>query len=226
MPRISTIDFLVLVPRSRLIPATTPGGSMNRPVDHAGPFALGTFRAGTAEFAGLVVGQSVYPIDDAAGLRRPSVRQLLEHWVAVRPELDRIAQSGAAPFALSALEVLAPVQPRQIFQSGANYRTHVVDLAVADRAPGDTRSDDEIRAEIGGQQDERATTGEPYIFTGAVSALCGAYDDVILPIGTEQNDFELELAAVIGTPARRVSPEEALSHVAGYTIVNDITTRE
>ena len=199
---------------------------MTRYADPAGPFALGTFRAGTAEFAGLVVGQGVYPIDEAAGLRRPSVRELLEHWAAVRPELDRLAASGAAPFTVAALEVLSPVEPRQIFQSGANYRTHVMDLAVADRKPGDTRSDDEVRNEIGRLQDERAATGEPYVFTGAVSALCGAYDDVILPAGTTKNDFELELAAVIGTPARRVSSEEALSHVVGYTIVNDITTRE
>ena len=174
---------------------------MTHSADHAGPFALGTFRAGSAEFAGLVVGQAVYPIDDAAGLHRPSVRQLLEHWVAVRPELDRIAASGAAPFMLAELDVLAPVQPRQIFQSGANYRTHVMDLAVAARKPGDTRSDDEVRGEIGRLQDERAATGDPYVFTGAVSALCGAYDDVILPMGTEKNDFELELAAVIGIAA-------------------------
>jgi 2-keto-4-pentenoate hydratase/2-oxohepta-3-ene-1,7-dioic acid hydratase in catechol pathway len=64
------------------------------------------------------------------------------------------------------------------------------------------------------------------VFTGAVSALCGAYDDVVLPAGTTKNDFELELAAVIGRPARRVPRADALSHVVGYTIVNDITTRE
>jgi 2-keto-4-pentenoate hydratase/2-oxohepta-3-ene-1,7-dioic acid hydratase in catechol pathway len=64
------------------------------------------------------------------------------------------------------------------------------------------------------------------VFTGAVSALCGAYDDVVLPAGTTKNDFELELAAVIGRPAHRVSRADALSHVVGYTIVNDITTRE
>ena len=122
--------------------------------------------------------------------------------------------------------MLPPVQPRQIFQSGANYRTHVMDLAVADRQPGETRSDDEIRAEIGRLQDERSASGEPYVFTGVVSAMCGAYDDVVLPEGTSKNDFELELAAVIGRPARRVPVSDALSYVVGYTIVNDITTRE
>jgi hypothetical protein len=101
-----------------------------------------------------------------------------------------------------------------------------MDLAAADRKPGDTRSAEEVRAEIGRLQDERSRSGEPYVFTGAVSAMCGPYDDVVLPTGTSKNDFELELAAVIGRPARRVSRETALDHVAGYTIVNDITTRE
>ena len=200
---------------------------MPHSVSPAGPFALGTFRAGGREFAGLVLGDRVHPIDDAAGLHLPSVRQLLEHWDAVRPELAARAEGRPDNgFALAAVDVLAPVEPRQIFQSGANYRTHVMDLAAADRKPGDTRSAEEVRAEIGRLQDERSRSGEPYVFTGAVSAMCGPYDDVVLPTGTSKNDFELELAAVIGRPARRVSRETALDHVAGYTIVNDITTRE
>ena len=201
---------------------------MNLSDHHAGPYALGTFRAGRREFAGLVVGDRVRPITTAAGLERPTVRELLEHWAAAQREVSALAVAADDQdwLDLDTVDVLAPVEPRQIFQSGANYRTHVQDLAVADRAPGDARTDEEVRAEIGRLQDERAATGEPYVFTGAPSAVCGAYDDVILPVGTSKNDFELELAAVIGKPARRVSREEALSHVAGYTIVNDVTTRE
>jgi 2-keto-4-pentenoate hydratase/2-oxohepta-3-ene-1,7-dioic acid hydratase in catechol pathway len=199
---------------------------LSRSASHAGRYALGTFRA-DREFAGLVTGSRVHPIAEIAGLRHPSVRDLLERWDAVRPELvERADRDTDDRFDLDSLQVLAPVQPRQIFQSGANYRTHVMDLAVADRQPGDTRSDEEIRAEIGRLQDERSASGEPYVFTGVVSAMCGAYDDVILPAGTSKNDFELELAAVIGRPGRRVSTSDALSYVAGYTIVNDITTRE
>jgi len=170
---------------------------LSRSARHAGPYALGTFHA-DREFAGLVVGSRVHPIDEIAGLRVPSVRDLLEHWDAVRPEMAAMADrdSPDAGLNLDSLSVLPPVQPRQIFQSGANYRTHVMDLAVADRKPGDDRSDEEVRAEIGRLQDERAANGEPYVFTGVVSAMCGAYDDVVLPTGTSKNDFELELAAV------------------------------
>lgn len=199
---------------------------MARSARHAGPYALGTFRA-DPDFAGLVVGSRVHRIDEIAGLRQPSVRDLIERWNDVRQELAaRAEQHSDDALDLDALQVLPPVQPRQIFQSGANYRTHVMDLAVADRQPGDTRTDDEIRAEIGRLQDERSTSGEPYVFTGVVSAMCGAYDDVVLPEGTSKNDFELELAAVIGRLARRVPVSDALSYVVGYTIVNDITTRE
>lgn len=205
---------------------------MSRLSAHAGPYALGTFAAGGRSFAGLVVGPQVHPIEELSGLPRPSVRELLEHWDSTRPQLDALAERVAAAepglelLELDLLETQAPVEPRQIFQSGANYRTHVMDLAAADRKPGETRTAEQIREEVGRQQDARAASGQPYVFTGLVSAMCGPYDDVVLPQGTAKNDFELELAAVIGLPARRVSVEDALDHVAGYTIVNDVTTRE
>jgi 2-keto-4-pentenoate hydratase/2-oxohepta-3-ene-1,7-dioic acid hydratase in catechol pathway len=73
--------------------------------------------------------------------------------------------------------------------------------------------------------DERARTGTPYIFAGLPSALTGPHDDIVLPDRGENHDWELELAAVIGKPARNLTRENALDHVAGYTICNDITTR-
>jgi 2-keto-4-pentenoate hydratase/2-oxohepta-3-ene-1,7-dioic acid hydratase in catechol pathway len=64
------------------------------------------------------------------------------------------------------------------------------------------------------------------VFIGLPSAITGPYDDVVLPSWCAQPDWELELTAVIGAPAHRVSPEEALRHVAGYTIANDLTARD
>ena len=66
----------------------------------------------------------------------------------------------------------------------------------------------------------------PFVFTGLPSAICGPYDDVVLPRDGEQPDWELELAAVIGRPARRVAVTEALDAVAGWVIVNDLTLRD
>jgi len=55
---------------------------MNLTDHHAGPYALGTLRDVRREFAGLVVGDRVRPITTAAGLERPTVRELIEHWTA------------------------------------------------------------------------------------------------------------------------------------------------
>ena len=83
----------------------------------------------------------------------------------------------------------------------------------------------EVRAWAEAMMDERARTGRPYVFTGLPSALTGPYDEIVLPERGEQHDWELELAAVIGQPARDLTRENALEHVAGYTVCNDITTR-
>lgn len=66
---------------------------------------------------------------------------------------------------------------------------------------------------------------EPLLFMKATSALCGAHDDIIRPPGAQKLDWEVELAIVIGTRAQRVQEADALSHVAGYCVINDVTER-
>jgi ureidoglycolate lyase len=65
----------------------------------------------------------------------------------------------------------------------------------------------------------------PVIFFKAPSAVCGPYDDVEIPKDARKVDWEVELGVVIGTPAKYVSIEEALRHVAGYCAVNDLSER-
>ena len=67
---------------------------------------------------------------------------------------------------------------------------------------------------------------EPILFLKANSALNGPNDAVMLPRGSEKTDWEVELGVVIGKTARDVSREDALSHVAGYCVVNDVSERE
>lgn len=67
---------------------------------------------------------------------------------------------------------------------------------------------------------------EPIIFMKATSALNGANDDVILPKGSKKSDWEVELAVVIGETASYVTKRDALKHVAGYAICNDVSERE
>jgi 2,4-diketo-3-deoxy-L-fuconate hydrolase len=66
---------------------------------------------------------------------------------------------------------------------------------------------------------------EPVVFMKATSAICGPDDNVVLPRGSQKSDWEVELGVVIGKPAKYVSESEALSHVAGYCIVNDLSER-
>ncbi|MEV5903247.1 fumarylacetoacetate hydrolase family protein [Streptomyces sp. NPDC052127] len=201
----------------------------------SGPFALGTLSApDQVSFPGLVVPEGRV-LDLRTALRDPALttRRLFERWDEVLPCLGALAADGTdAPTdtaeawqPLDGLRVHAPVEPRQVFQSGANYRQHVIDLEVAHRAPDDPRTPEAARAEIAEVMDRRAAEDLPYVFIGLPSAITGPYDDVVLPSWAEQPDWELELAVVVGRPAYRVSVSEALAHVAGYTIANDLTDR-
>lgn len=78
--------------------------------------------------------------------------------------------------------------------------------------------------------DHAAETGatvptEPIIFMKASSAICGPNDDIVIPRGSEKTDWEVELGVVIGKPAKYVSEADALDHVAGYCVTNDVSER-
>lgn len=194
----------------------------------AGPFALATLSSpdGPAFPALVTPDEHVVDLRGAMKDANLTVRRLLEDWPAVLPRLRALADDASLERApLAGFRVHAPVEPRQVFQSGANYRRHVIDLHVAHRAPGDDRPEDERRAEAAEIMDRRAKEDLPYVFIGLPSAITGPYDDVVLPAWAEKPDWELELTAVIGRPAHRVSVEEALEYVAGYTIANDLTDR-
>jgi 2-keto-4-pentenoate hydratase/2-oxohepta-3-ene-1,7-dioic acid hydratase in catechol pathway len=66
---------------------------------------------------------------------------------------------------------------------------------------------------------------EPIVFSKATSAIIGPDDDVVIPRGSEKTDWEVELGVVIGAPAKYVSEADALKHVAGYCVVNDLSER-
>lgn len=70
-----------------------------------------------------------------------------------------------------------------------------------------------------------AIPSEPVLFLKPTSALCGPHDDVEIPRGAEKTDWEVELGIVIGKTAKYVSEADALEHVAGYCVVNDVSER-
>jgi 2,4-didehydro-3-deoxy-L-rhamnonate hydrolase len=200
------------------------------------PYALGRFRAASGEeFSGVVIGPDVVPLRfllPATG----DVGSLLADWTANRKLLDAAVDEAVARQELAgsagradALTPLAPLTPGQIFQSGANYKTHVVDLmvaAAAEKAGRGAADREQTRRQATALMEERAAHGTPYVFIGLASAVCGPQDEVVLPDIGRQHDWELELGVVIGAEAYRVSRDDALSYVACYTIVNDLTTRD
>lgn len=199
---------------------------MRRSVDG---WALGRFDDGVDRFAGLVVAERVIRLEPGGVVDGPvTIRAVLDDWARVQPLLAQLARTVRSDdgIPLTGLRVLAPVEPRQILQAGANYRAHVAEIIVSGRAPDDPRSDDELRRAAETMMDERARTGSPFFFAGLPAAICGPDDDVILPPESAQVDWEAELAVVIGTAARRVSRERAMEHVAGYTVCNDVSARD
>ena len=90
---------------------------------------------------------------------------------------------------------------RQFVAIGLNYRQHAVESGM------------EIPK-------------EPVVFTKALTSIAGPNDDVELPEGSLAGDWEIELGFVIGTLARKVPVAQALSHVAGYCLANDVSERD
>jgi|TARA_R110000851_G_scaffold22036_12_gene65533 2,4-diketo-3-deoxy-L-fuconate hydrolase len=79
--------------------------------------------------------------------------------------------------------------------------------------------------------DHAAETGaevppEPVIFNKWTSAICGPNDDVEIPRGSKKTDWEVELGVVVGKAGRYIDEADAMSHVAGFCVVNDVSERE
>jgi 2,4-diketo-3-deoxy-L-fuconate hydrolase len=188
-------------------------------------FGLGTFsRDGEMPFAGLVLeDRVVVPLPDGM-----TVRELLEDWPRSLETLQAIAERPhGEQHEFESLRPLPPVLPcGQLFQAGANYKQHLVELMSAGEDRMHHVLDEEERAAALQRLDERARSGSPYVFLGLPHSVCGADDDLVLPTAVDKPDWELELAAVIGTVAHHVAREHALDVIAGYTICNDITARD
>jgi 2-keto-4-pentenoate hydratase/2-oxohepta-3-ene-1,7-dioic acid hydratase in catechol pathway len=205
-------------------------------------FALGSFSAaGSPAFPGLVLGERVLALHalQPAALRlgRPliadSMLALLEHWqynlasLCALLEQPGFAALAARALPVTQLHVHAPLQPRQILCAAANYRQHVIDLLLDQPVSVDvTVPREERRRHAEALMDHRAAHGKPFTFAKLSGCIIGPYDEVVLPFDMQQPDWELELAVVIGRPARRVPKQHALEYVAGYTIGNDLTGRE
>jgi 2-keto-4-pentenoate hydratase/2-oxohepta-3-ene-1,7-dioic acid hydratase in catechol pathway len=204
-------------------------------------FSLGTFsHEGGERFAAMCIGNRVLPLHalhavavDCGAERstKASVLDLLQDWdrnlKVLRALRERIPAQHTCEVSMSGLRVHPPVDlPRQVLCTGANYRKHVVDLTLDMGVGPQGLEGPALRKWAEDMMDERAAHGEPYVFPKLPSAITGAFDPVVLPATTLKPDWELELAVIIGRPARNVTRERALDYVAGYAIVNDVSARD
>jgi len=170
--------------------------------------------------AGVIVEDRVYNIGDAlikAGLARNGytmleiIDALANNSTAM--QVTREASQKGAGIPLNSVKLLAPItNPGSLWAAAANYRAHqkemIERMGSADRV---SKSKDELMAEF---------------FLKTTSSIIGPGDTIILPKISKLVDFECELCAVIGRPARKVPAAQALDHVYGYTLCWDISIRD
>jgi 2-keto-4-pentenoate hydratase/2-oxohepta-3-ene-1,7-dioic acid hydratase in catechol pathway len=157
-----------------------------------------TYRSERGPRAGLLDGEAVVDVGDALGGGGASVRELLE-----AGRLGELANlSGAQGTPLEEVELLPPVpDPQKIICIGLNYRAHAAEAGIEPPA-------------------------SPTFFAKFQNAMAAPGATVQLPESSQKVDFEAEVAFVTGRRATGVATSEALDHVAGYTLFNDLSARD
>src|SRR5215472_9899869 len=181
-------------------------------------YKLATYQTADGSRAGLVVDDKMF---DAAKLTGKtaygSVIGILEDWKAAAPALKAAAakapKSRVAGRPLKSTKLLAPVLwPSAIYCAGANYADHVAEMNKAHGRPP--------------EQDPHTLGLQSWHFIKASRSLANPGATVKISDYSQKMDWEIELAAVIGRPAKHVPQEKALSYVAGYTCAIDLSARD
>ena len=161
---------------------------------------LASYIADGAEVFGVVSGDGVITMNDRFGGRAASLRDALA--ADMLPQIREAASHGRADHKLSDIKFLPVIpNPELITCAGVNYRAHA--------------------AETG-----RELPKQPSMFIRRTNTLVGHEGELIRPLLSTQFDFEGELTVVIGRGGRHIRQENALDHVAGYTILVDGSVRD
>ncbi len=207
-------------------------------------FKLGTFRERDGRsFVAFVIGDKAVEITACHKLftashfvkagtlaSTESLSGLLDDWQRsflvlqamvefVQSESLEGARLKGSVFSLASLRTLPPIaRPPKILHSAANYPEHVKEMSGYTQSQGSVEKSKVFTGD--------KTRARPYLFLKASCALAGAYDDIVMPEGEHQIDWEAEVAAVIGRPGKRIKAEHAIDHVAGFMTANDVTCRD
>lgn len=159
---------------------------------------------GSESRAGIVTDEGVVDIARASDGKYPSSLLDVLNMDGWQATLESLA--GSSPnHALGEVRLNTPIaRPGKILAAAGNYQSHV---------------------DEGGGERVDTSRRTPRVFLKPSSSLVGPGEPVVLPAISSEVDWELELTVVIGRPAHEVSREAALSYVAGYTIMNDISAR-
>lgn len=173
-------------------------------------WALATAQVGGEANACLRVGGRLYPLPALDADLPKNAMALFADWPSSSARLSELAAdiaSGKLDVPSTDADLLAPLlYPGKILCAGANYYDHM--------------------AEMGFPGVKKETQRLFFFFKPPRNAVVGPGAAITMPRGTQKFDWEIELAAVIGKTARYVAPQEALDHVAGYTIGIDLSARD
>jgi 2-keto-4-pentenoate hydratase/2-oxohepta-3-ene-1,7-dioic acid hydratase in catechol pathway len=165
---------------------------------------LGRYLHGGAPSLGVInAGHSIEPIPSDHG-EPTTMRGLIEQWDRWRASLEDLVEiSSPARRPINSVRLLAPIaDPAKIVAVGLNYLDHA-------------------------KESQQVAPAEPLVFAKFPSSIIGPGDEIIWDTAlTQAVDFEAELAVIIGRHARNVSESAALSHVFGYTCLNDVSARD
>ncbi len=205
---------------------------------------LGTFSVagGGTPFPGLVLPDRIIPLARLEPfLTRLNLRlstpdsllSLLDDWDTNFQALAILCETfphelAQASMPADDLHIHAPIDPpRQIFCTVANFRSHIVESIVDyGVAPHTDGMDADARRAYADKVIEERLRNVPYACFKLPTTVIGPNDPLEIPRHVQRLDWELELGVVMGRTARRVSRSTAMSYVAGYVIVNDITARD
>ena len=166
---------------------------------------LCTFKINNQNKLGIVKGKSIIDLSLIDTKFNTNMKTLLDNWDAIHTELKQISNKNITNYSLEEVNIKAPINnPQKFLAMGLNYQKHI----------------EEVR--------ERGVQVSDYQlwFNKQVSCINGPFDNIEIPIVSDQLDYEVELAMIISKKCKHLNLKEAQNCIAGFMICNDVSVRD